>query len=206
MAATGYLRQIGVLLNSYAGENNNCLPILINQTNKGQSPDSATAPLQFWQNLVRIQAGMSNRTVANSNTDPWLPEIFYDPAVTKSNHPWGGFGGNDSIMLGIGQPAPKNCDRFGNTRGTPLFSIGKLSQKVIVASAMDQAGSTWGSSWYFQGIEWANQGDASQMPKPESRHGGKSLCLFADGHVEALDTKNMTSVDRRKYFVLPQDE
>ena len=205
--ATGYLYQIGVLINSYVPENNNCLPILINYGNlTGGSPASNPENYQFWQNIIRQHAGLSKRPFQDSNKDPWLPEIYYDPTVKKNKHPWGDFGGNDSIMLGIGQPAPKNCDRFGNTRGTPLFSIGKLSQKVIVASAMDQAGSTWGSSWYFQGIEWANQGDASQMPKPESRHGGKSLCLFADGHVEALDTKNMTSVDRRKYFVLPEDE
>jgi len=206
--ATGYLYQIGVLINSYAPENKNCLPIIINYGNMtGGSPASNPENYQFWQNIIRQHAGISKRPFTNSNTDPWLPEIFYDPAVKKRNHPWGDFGGNDSIMLGIGQPPPKNCsDVFGHSFGTPLAALGKLSQKVIVASAMDQSGSSWGSSWYFQGIEWANQGEASQMPKPEARHGGRSLCLFADGHVEALDTKNMTSTDRRKYFVLPKDE
>ena len=206
--ASGYIYQIGVLINSYVPENNNCLPILINHGDMtGGSPASNPENYQFWQNIIRQHAGISKRPFTNSNTDPWLPEIFYDPTVKKNKHPWGDFGGNDSIMLGIGQPAPKDCAyNFGHTRGTPLFSIGKLSQKVIVASAMDVPGSSWGSSWYFQGIEWANQGDASQMPKPEARHVGKSLCLFADGHVEALDIKNMTSTDRKKYFVHPKDE
>jgi len=27
------------------------------------------------------------------------------------------------------------------------------------------------------------------------------LCLFADGHTEALDVANMTAADRRKYFL-----
>jgi len=205
--ATGNLRQIGILINSYVSENNNCLPILIDQNNMGQSPDSATSPFRFWQNFVRIQAGLSVRQVANIHTDPWLPEIFYDPARKKKSHPWGDFGGNDSIMLGLGQPAPKNCPSvFGHSLGTPLASLGKLSQKVIVASAMDVPGSSWGSSWYFQGNEYASQGEASSMPKPEARHGGRTLCLFADGHVEALDTKNMNATDRRKYFLLPQNE
>jgi prepilin-type N-terminal cleavage/methylation domain-containing protein/prepilin-type processing-associated H-X9-DG protein len=207
--ATGYLYQIGVLINSYVPENNNCLPILINYGDMtGGSPASNPENYQFWQNIIRQHAGLSKRPFQDSNKDPWLPEIFYDPAVKKDKHPWGDFGGNDSIMLGIlGQPVPKDCQWvFGHTRGTPLFSIGKLSQKVIVASAMNVPGSSFVSSWYFQGIEWANQGDASKMPKPESRHGEKSLCLFADGHVEALDTKNMTSTDRKKYFVLPKDE
>jgi hypothetical protein len=30
--------------------------------------------------------------------------------------------------------------------------------------------------------------------------GGNTLCLFADGHTELLDTDNMTSEERRKYF------
>jgi prepilin-type processing-associated H-X9-DG protein/prepilin-type N-terminal cleavage/methylation domain-containing protein len=206
--ASGYIYQIGVLINSYVSENNNCLPILINQNNMtGGSSSSDPENYQFWQNIIRLHAGISKRSFKDSNKDPWLPEIFYDPAVKKNNHPWGDFGGNDSIMLGIGQPAAKNCQSvFGHTRGTPLFSIGKLSQKVIVASSECPPGSSWGSSWYFGGIEWANEGDASKIPKPAARHGGKSLCLFADGHVEALDTKNMTSTDRKKYFVLPQDE
>ena len=201
--ATGNLRQIGILINSYASENNNCLPILIDWTNLGNNWDGAN-PYRFWQNLVRIQAGLATN---NSPEGMCLPDIFYDPAAKKKQHPWGSFGGNDSIMLGIGQPAAKNCQSvFGHTRGTPLFSIGKLSQKVIVTSAQDVPGSSWGSSWYFMGMEWASQGVGSQMPKPEARHVGKSLCLFADGHVEALDTKNMTTTDRKKYFVLPQDE
>ena len=201
--ATGNLRQIGILINSYVSENNNCLPILIDWTNLGNNWDGAN-PYRFWQNLVRIQAGLATN---NSPEGMCLPDIFYDPAAKKKQHPWGSFGGNDSIMLGMGQPASKNCQSvFGHTRGTPLFSIGKLSQKVIVTSAQDVPGSSWGSSWYFMGVEWAGQGVGSKLPKPEARHVGKSLCLFADGHVEALDTKNMTSTDRKKYFVLPQDE
>jgi prepilin-type processing-associated H-X9-DG protein/prepilin-type N-terminal cleavage/methylation domain-containing protein len=205
--ATGYLYQIGVLINSYAPENKNCLPILINIGNwSGGSSASDPENYQFWQNIIRQHAGISKRPVKDSNTEPWLPEIFYDPAAKKRPHPWGGFGGNDAIMLGIGT-SPKNCPvEFGHSFGTPLAALGKLSQKVIVASAMDQPGSSWGGSWYIEGITWVNQGDASQRCKPEARHGGRSLCLFADGHVEALDTKNMSSADRRKYFLLPQDE
>jgi prepilin-type processing-associated H-X9-DG protein len=41
---------------------------------------------------------------------------------------------------------------------------------------------------------------------PDARHAGKALCLFADGHTESLDVDNMSSADRRKYFLLPQDE
>ena len=40
----------------------------------------------------------------------------------------------------------------------------------------------------------------------QSKHPSGLFGLFADGHVEALDTQNMSSADRRKYFLLPQDE
>ena len=89
--ATGYLYQIGVLINSYVPENNNCLPILINQGDMtGGSPASNPENYQFWQNIIRQHAGISKRPFTNSNTDPWLPEIFYDPAAKKRPHPWGG--------------------------------------------------------------------------------------------------------------------
>ena len=105
--ATGNLRQIGVLMASYTADNNNCLPLLIDWRQLGSSPDN----FQFWQNLLRRQAGLATNGPANGL---WLPQTFYDPAVTMNQHLWGGFGGNDSIMLGLGQPAGKDCQvQFG---------------------------------------------------------------------------------------------
>jgi len=204
--ATANLRQIGALMASYTSDNNNCLPILIDQTDLGIAPDSPTRPFRFWQNFLRVQAGLSVRKVENIHTDPWLPEMFYDPAVKKPKHPWGDFGGNDAIVLSI-NPWDKERDcqaQFGHTRGTPLTAIGRLSQKVIVASAMDQPGSSFGSSWYFQGDKFASDGSKSTMPKPDVRHGGKALCLFADGHTEALDVANMDRAESEKYFLLDE--
>ena len=79
--ATGNLRQIGILINSYVSENNNCLPILIDWTNLGNNWDGAN-PYRFWQNLVRIQAGLATN---NSPEGMCLPDIFYDPAAKKSS-------------------------------------------------------------------------------------------------------------------------
>lgn len=193
--ATANLRQIGALMASYAADNNNCLPVLIDWRRLGSSPDN----FYFWQNLLRQQAGLSTRGPGDGL---WLPDTFYDPAVRKSQHPWGSFGGNDAIMLGLGQPAEKDCEvQFGSSRGTPLNRIGRLSKKVIAASAKDIEGSNWKSSWYFQGDIFASQGEASTMPEPDARHGGKALCLFADGHTEALDTAKMSASERREYFL-----
>ncbi len=174
--ATTNIRQIGVLLGSYTQENNNCLPILRTTPDHtlGSNPDN----FQFWQNYLRIHAGLPYR--GNPQTDCWLPEIFYDPVVKKGRqHLWGCFGGNDAMML-----HDTACVwAFGHKRGTPLSRIGPLERKVVVASSGDVRGSRFDSSWYFSGGTWANQGMGSSLPKPVARHRGKSLALFADGHV-----------------------
>lgn len=199
--ATANLRQIGALMASYTADNNNCLPLLINWPNYGKDPDN----FRFWQNFLRRHAGLSTNGPANGL---WLPNVFYDPAVKGNQHLWGGFGGNDSIMLAINPWQPeKDCGSvFGVLRGpdgpgTPMSRIGKPAQKVLVASAADSEGSKYKSSWYFHGAEWAAAGSDYQGPRPSPCHGSKTLCLFADGHTEQLDTDNMSPEDRRKYFL-----
>lgn len=193
--ATGNLRQIGTLLNTYAAENNNCLPILLDWGQSWWPP---------WQYRLMESAGVA----ANWNRPLYLADWVYDPMIRDfQQHPYGGFGGNDAIMLGLGAGGMRDCRVvFGNDRGTPLSAIGQLSKKVVVASATDSQGSQFKSSWYFHGPEWVNAGSGYTSCKPDPRHGGKTLCLFADGHTELLDTDRMSAADRRRYFLLPQFE
>lgn len=187
--ATANLRQIGVLLNSYAAENNNCLPILIRWGNEDNT---------WWQRVLSESAGLPVKPP--QGLERRLVDIFYDPALTKGTHPYGDFGGNQAIIRDYNPFVPGGG---ANERGTSLGAIGPLSKKVTVASAEIPAGVPCKGSWYFQS-EWVSQGRAGS--EPSARHGGKALCLFADGHVEALDTKKMSSTERRRYFSLPQDE
>jgi len=190
--ATGNLRQIGVLLNSYASENNNCLPLLIRWDNTDGT---------WWQRVVSEGAGLPVKP-SKPNLDPRLVETFYDPILTKGTHPYGDFGANQAIMRDYNPWVPGS---EANAKGVSLAAIGSLSKKVVVASAEIPSGVPCKGSWYFQS-EWISQGSASSGAKPSARHGGKALCLFADGHIEALDTENMSLADRRRYFLLPQDE
>ena len=189
--ATGNLRQIGVLLNTYVSENNNCLPALI----KWKDMDGT-----WWQRVLSESAGLAVKTP--KDLERRLVDIFYDPALTKGPHPYGDFGGNQAIMKDYNPWVPGS---EANAKGTSLSVIGSLSKKIVVASAEIPSGVPCEGSWYFQS-EWVSQGNAVTDAKPSARHGGKALCLFADGHIEALDTENMSSADRRKYFLLPQDE
>jgi len=175
--AVSNLRQIGALMSSYVAENNNRLPAY-------QPPAWSTATNSlFWQNVLRMHAGLAVR--GNPAADTWLPEIFYDPAVRKSRqHLWGCFGGNSAVMQ-----VPN---------GMPLAKIATPGKKVLVASAVDTTGrGRFDSSWYFNGTN-ATTGPAMVDP----RHKGKALCLFVDGHTEALDIATMSAAERRQFFLL----
>ncbi len=183
--ATANLRQIGALMASYAADNNNCLPLLIRWGNEDKT---------WLQRVLSESAGLPVKPP--KNLERRLVDIFYDPALGKESHPYGDFGGNQAIMADYNPWLPGSD---ANARGASLGSIGPLSKKVLVASAKIPSGVPCKGSWYFQGREWAAAGTAAAMP--DARHGGKALCLFADGHTEALDVTNMTAADRRKYFL-----
>lgn len=181
--ATANLRQIGVLLNAYVAENNNRLPVLIRWDNMDNT---------WLQRVLSESAGLPVKPA--KNLDRRLPDIFYDPALGKDSHPYGDFGGNQAIMADYNPWLPGSD---ANARGTPLSTIGPLSKKVLMASAKIPSGVPCKGSWYIQS-GWAGAGTGEAIP--DSRHAGKALCLFADGHTEALDTEKMSASDRRKYF------
>jgi prepilin-type N-terminal cleavage/methylation domain-containing protein/prepilin-type processing-associated H-X9-DG protein len=174
--ATSNLRQIGGLLSSYVGDNNNRLPAA------EPAAWSAATNSKFWQNLLRMNAGMPVR--GNPASDPWLPEIFYDPAVKKGRqHLFGCFGGNTAVMK--------------SPNGLPMAALASPGQKVVVASAKDiSVKQRFDSSWYFDGRR-VTKGSAQADP----RHRGNALCLFADGHIEELDIAQMDAAELRKYFM-----
>jgi prepilin-type N-terminal cleavage/methylation domain-containing protein/prepilin-type processing-associated H-X9-DG protein len=184
--ATANLRQIGVLLNAYVAENNNRLPVLIRWDNVDGT---------WLQRVLSESAGLPVKPA--KGLERRLADTFYDPALGKESHPYGDFGGNQAILVDY-NPWAEGSD--ANSRGTPLGSIGPLSKKVLLASAKIPSGVPCKGSWYFQGSQWAAAGSGFTGPMPDARHGGKALCLFADGHTEALDTEKMSASDRREYF------
>lgn len=191
--ATANLRQIGALMASYSADHNNHLPILLDWGGGGWYPP--------WQGRLSENAGLR----ADRNSLPRMfADCFYDPVFREKDlHPYGSFGGNNAIMLGLGGVARNDCRQvYRHDRGTPLSAITSPSTKVLVASATD--GGQYKGCWYFHGYEWASQGDSYQGPKPDARHGGKALCLFADGHTEALDVVNMDRAERERYFLLDE--
>jgi len=189
--ASSNLKQIGTLINTYASENGNRLPRLKEQS-IGDSPEN----YRFFQNYLRLNAGIAynaDEWKKKKDHSYWLPDIFYDPTIKKElNHQWGSFGANNAFMLEAG-------DRFPD--GTPLAAINPLSGKVLVASAKPPSKGLSKKEWYFEGKQFVIRGTNSSYNQPDPRFGGKALCLFADGHVEALEIGKMDSSERERYFI-----
>jgi prepilin-type N-terminal cleavage/methylation domain-containing protein/prepilin-type processing-associated H-X9-DG protein len=182
--ALSNLKQTGVLVGSYAAENNNRLPL------------SAYWPSMYvFQNIMADYLPELKKTPYNSAAKLYLPKIFYDPVLKgKNEHPWGSFGVNSAVIL------DSNDYKGGSAQGVgmPFAMIPTPSQKVIVCSAIE---GSWASSWGFNGNTFVQKGfDPTYGPDP--RYGGKAGALFADGHVERLDVKNMDSATRKKHFTL----
>ena len=182
--ALSNLKQTGVLVANYASENNNRLPL------------SAYWPSMYvFQNILADYFPDFKKAPYNSAAKLYLPKIFYDPVLKgKNEHPWGSFGVNSAVVL------DSNGYNGGNAQGVgiPFAMIPTPSQKVICCSTIE---SGWASSWGFDGRTFMQKGfDPTYGPDP--RYGGKAGALFADGHVERLDVKNMDLATRRKYFIL----
>ena len=188
--ALSNLRQIGVLLFNYAADNSNRLPFVEAAGNK------ETGEVYGWfQGNLAVYMGVK----FDPKKTYWLPEIFYDPTLRRpGEHPYGSLGVNRSIIL-------RKSDLPAGSRGTLLSSIQSPSQKVIVSSAADPGLPNLKGSWYFDGIGFATTGvgGGGWHCYPDPRYGGKAGCLFADGHVEKLDVKNMKDeATRRRHFTL----
>ena len=178
--AVSNLRQTGVVLMNYAAENNNFLPNSWDRPGMQQGGGA-----RFFQGDLSTFAGLK----IDWSKNPSFAEIFYDPCLSQVvQHPWGSFGVNESIL-------------FPGSAGIRLSSIASPSKKVIYCSASGGA-TSFKSSWIFVGDEFVNQGLSPGIYYPDPRNDGKAACLFADGHVERLDVKNMDQATRKKYFTL----
>jgi prepilin-type processing-associated H-X9-DG protein len=189
--AISNLRQTGVLVMTYASENNTRLPLA------STSWESMTQGRITWfQGDLADYGGLK----IEWQKPYFLPEIFYDPSLKlEREHPWGSFGVNTSIVLD-----ETACRlRYGHTQGIPLTAIANPARKVICCSASAGANSArFDSSWYFSGASFVQQGMSPGIEHPDPRNGGGAASLFADGHVEKLDVKSMNRATRQRYFIL----
>ena len=186
-------KQIGVMVANYAAENNNRLPYAA-----------------VWEKISRDQLVYFSRAVAEG-ADPKfkygeaphtskrpLPSIFYDPCLegeSREQHAMGAFGVNRSVVTDTWTDNPS---QLGYTPPTLLSSIARPSRKVILCSVGLKSAAESGG-WLFTGDDFAKQG-TSLDGGPDPRNAGGAAALFADGHVEKLDVKNMDKATRELLF------
>jgi prepilin-type N-terminal cleavage/methylation domain-containing protein/prepilin-type processing-associated H-X9-DG protein len=187
--ALSSLKQTGVFVASYTADNSGRLPLSM-----------YWGGWWFQKFLNEYSSELKNKPY-NKSLGLELHKIFYDPVLKgKREHPYGSFGVNSTVVFdsnlynakyGLGSASSDGV-------GMPFDMIPTPSQKVIVCSAIE---GSWASSWGFAGNTFVQNGfDPTYGPDP--RHGGKAGALFADGHVEKLDVKNMDQATRKKHFTL----
>jgi len=189
--AISNLKQTGVLVMTYASDNNSRLPL------SATSWESMTQGRITW-----FQGDLADHSGLKTDwTKPhFLPEIFYDPLLKREReHPWGSFGVNTSIILDEAA-----CRlRYGHTQGISLTVIANPARKVIYSSTTAGSNSArFDSSWYFSGASFVQKGMSPSIEHPDPRNGGGAASLFADGHVEKLDVKSMDRATRQRHFIL----
>ena len=187
------LKQTGVLVANYAAENNNRMPLSVNWARFSQGGGL------WFQNILVAQ--FKELQSAPYSASLRLPKIFYDPVLKgKNEHPWGSFGVNSGVVLDDGAYLQRFKNNAGTDRGlgVPLSAIANPSKKVIYCSAIEPG---WASAWGIDGKSFVSKGYDPKVG-PDPRYGDKAGALFADGHVEKLDVKNMDEATRRLLFML----
>jgi prepilin-type N-terminal cleavage/methylation domain-containing protein/prepilin-type processing-associated H-X9-DG protein len=191
--ATSNLRQIGALYGSYVADTGRLPPYMLS------SLGLPGAQYPFFQNALRMQAGLPQRP-PQGTVDEWLPEFFYDPVLKKGRrHLWGCFGVNRAMLTRGGSPLPSVADwkARGAAVGQPPTLVSNPSKKVLACSTRGD-GTRFDSGWSLSPTWIAQGGEVNGGA--DARHGGKTLALFGDGHIERLDTDNMDRAEREKYF------
>ncbi len=191
--SVSHLKQIGGLVGIYAAVNNNQLPY------------AAVWKRMYGGELVFFSRSLAEATVpgfayeaAPCTRDRPLPPIFYDPCLagdSRKQHTMGAFAVNRSIVTDTWTDNPLEV---GYTPSTSLLSISRPSQKVIFCS-IGPGDAQYCGGWLLTGADFVANG-MSNNGYPDPRNSGAATSLFADGHVERLDVKNMDEATRRKYF------
>lgn len=188
--ATSNLKQIGALYGSYVADAGRLPPHRLRDLGmRGEE-------YPFFQNAIVMQAGLPRRKGA-----AFLPEFFNDPVVKEGRqHLWGCFGVNPAVIARgpvSSYPTVADWKARGAAVGQPPTLVSNPSQKVLACSVKGN-GNPYDSAWEIS-PNWIAQG-LRATPRPEARHGGKTVALFVDGHIERLDTDNMDRAEREKYF------
>ena len=173
------LRQIGLAISGLVAEKGNTeLPFATG--GPGWPPPYWTDQLEPW--LPDSQPG------PGPYGDPGKPRLntaFYSPTEPNSAG-MGDYGVNTFLM----PPGSLTSQR--------MVSLSSLAQTVMVCDARSLYQGRMVGAWYFDAERWVNNPVESTVPHPAARYGNQVNALFCDGHVEALDLKQLKADKPRR--------
>ena len=165
------LHQIGSAINGLIAEKgNNEFPLA---TGAGWSPPYWMDQLETW--LPDSQPGPGPYGAAGQ---PRLNKAFYSPTEINSDR-MGDYGVN-SILMPPGLPSSQKA-----------ASILRPARTVMVCDARSLFHGKMVGAWYFDAAQWVNTPVESTVPHPAARYKDQVNALFCDGHIEALDLKQL---------------
>lgn len=188
------LKQLGVLAQMYAGENNGLLV-------PGKSGPSDVPSMQQWQVLLAPYASSGFALTSGSgiwsvvsDKGPtrkdfavfWLDRRFPENIVAKSRYWDSGYGINMQPGLpSVTTPNSKESDDQTNPWSRPfrLSEIAKGPQRILFAE------------WPFWNM-YVNAGDLPLVKTYADAQGGRLRAVFFDGHVETLTPENFFAAYR----------
>lgn len=165
------LRQIGVAINALiADKGDNEFPLA---TGAWWSPPYWMDQLEPW--LPDSQPGPGPYGAPG---EPRLNQAFYSPTEPNSAG-MGDYGVNTVLM-------PP-----GTSSSSKMISVRRPARTVMICDARSLFQGKMVGAWYFDAVQWVSNPVESTVPHPVARYKNQLNALFCDGHIEALDLKQL---------------